>query len=227
MKLIETLTGKLTTRVEDKLRTAEDRLAGFDAQREEFALAAAMDTPGAGEKLGALEKQIATARNEVDRLRSAMRLAVEKDERAEADARRRLRESQFAAMRAHADARLKATREMVIGMEAAATAYRRYIGATLKMTAAVPIGTSMPPGAQLGYLESEIASELYRHSGVTQIGARGAFPGAKPPSELMRFQPDQIRPLTDVIEDANNYILTSIRGQTFGEEIPAAAEQGA
>lgn len=223
--LIQMIAGKLTSRVDEKLHAAEERLAGLDAQRAELALAVATDTPGAAGKLTELEKQIVAVRNDVDRMREARRLAIERDDRAELEARKKLRQSQFSALRAHADARLKAAKEIAAGIETAALAYRRYLTATEKMIAAVPIGCKMPPGANLGYAQSEIAAELYRHSGISQIGDRGAMPGANPPTEFYRYTPATIPPIEEVIGAANSYILNNIKDQAFGDEARADAAE--
>src|SRR5215471_9104060 len=128
-RLIEALTAKpngepkrLAPEVLAKLQTAEQRLADLERQADELALAGVLEQPGAREKLTAHEKQTRAVRNEVERLRSAHRLAVRKDSASDARARMKLQRSQFAAMQAHAMARHRAFAEMARGIEIAARA---------------------------------------------------------------------------------------------------------
>lgn len=204
---------RLAPEIEPRLRAAEQHLDGLEAQLGDARLDAELGKPDAGINLAALTKQLGAAKDDLLGLREAFRRASERDQRADADARARLQGSQFAAMQAHARASFEAMVELSAAAEAAAKAYRRFVDARAKMIAAVPIGAALPPGVTLDAGEALVAGELYRHSGVTEPGQRGMFPGAKAPSFDVWAQPHLIPPAVDTIKQQNEHVLSHIKGQ--------------
>jgi hypothetical protein len=213
---------RLAHGVEAKLRSAEQWLADLQAQVDDLALSKALDEPGATERLTELEGKIRAARDNVNQLGGAHRLAIRKDAESAAKARSKIRNSQFAALQSHARSRSAAMAELSEGIEQASKAYRRFLGFTERMAAALPVGTTLPPtsmgslgefGSALGYAEKLIAAEMWKFSGIGQIGDRGALPGASPPNVSLQFNPGQIRPAVEVIEEANSHLLDSIKRQ--------------
>jgi multidrug efflux pump subunit AcrA (membrane-fusion protein) len=223
----------LAAPISDKLALADAVLVDLEQQIDPLALDAALDKDGAAAALAKLRKQIDTARANRDDLARALKLARRKDAIAAAETRNRIARSQLRRVEKFATARLEAMQELSRAIEAAAKAYRAYAGATDTMRAAIPIGTAIPDGSSMGSAGEYgsvfdptrvIATEFYRHSGVSQIGDRGAFPGSSPPSEYFRYQPEAITPAPTLIEQANEYIISTIKLQLRDTE--AAEREG-
>jgi hypothetical protein len=201
----------LAPQVGEKLEAAEARLAGLKTQIAELALDDALARPGAPEKLAAQNKQIGGAQTAADQLRLAHRLALAKDARATAEARNRIRAAQFAAMQNHARGRFEAMVEMCVGLETAAKAYRRYLVLTDKMAAALPIGTTFPPGM----------------SAHPEQG--GILPGAHPMTLSLADRPHEAEPISESVKRINEHFLSAVKDQIEAmeqaeeERRPAAA----
>jgi hypothetical protein len=91
--------------------------------------------------------------------------------------------------------------------------YRRH---TEGMLHGKPDGTEFP-GGWAGHLtggEGLLANEMWRHSGVTQIGQRsGALPGARPLDMRHFYQPSVIRPMSELVTESNSFLVESLRSQ--------------
>lgn len=239
VKLIEAFTRKsdappdaykpLAPVIGAKLLEAEQRLKGLEAKADEAALEAATDSNGARQRAEHLEKQIAAARAEVERLHRAHALAARRDSAASARGRVRAQRQRFEALKANAEARQQAAAELAGAIEVASAAYKRFLLATERMVNGLPEGLKWPSGyaMHLSPAAGLVAAEMHRHGGVSRPGQQGfALPGAKPPHINFMFNPAAIEPIADVIGRSNDYLLGSIEVQiTLREQAAADIER--
>jgi hypothetical protein len=230
-RLIEMLSNKpkvtrtnVATEVEGKLQAARERLGDLEAQVSATALDAALGEQGAAERLVALNNQMDIARREVEQLAGAHRLALQRDARALAEARAKIRQSQLAAMQSHARARLEAMVELCTAIEVAAKAYGRFLDCTDKMAMATPTG--MIPHAIMWHtldmmidgrafpasIEVVVAGEMFRHRDERHADKKHGFlPGARPPTASQVLRPDVIEPATEGVKRMNEYLVSAIK----------------
>jgi hypothetical protein len=209
--------------VAEKLASAEQHRASLESEIASVALDAALERPGAAAKLSALEKQITVARDKCSQLSAASRLAQQRDSRVEAQAVAKARLAQVATMQRHADARLKAMEEFSRSIKPAAEAYARFLIETDNMANAAPTGIlqqtiiwdlleTMLEGQVWPASVDVIASgEMYRHSAAMK--ARALMPGAKPPIDKLRGQPEAIEPIAEGVKRLNDYLISLFRDQ--------------
>jgi hypothetical protein len=207
--------------VREKLDDAERALSALEAEVPPLALDEAEGVAGAPAKLMALNARISAARSERHKLRSALRLALEIDRRAEVTARSKIRQSQLAALQTHARERDAAVAEICEAASKMASAYQRYAVATQKLVGVRPIGTAFPSmamgadgvfGPIFGNLERLIAIELYRCAPPAADGQWFVLPLAKPMSLHTTNTPD-IPAALEVFRQAQSALTTEIRGQ--------------
>jgi hypothetical protein len=223
--------------VHAKLDGAVAALATLETEVAELALAAAENRPGAAGKLTQHRGKIELAKQHVEELRAALKLAVRIDRENEAACAARMRDEQFADFKAAMLARQKA---MATVLEAAATmakAYGAYSEATLAAQIAVPTGTAVPVmmigpegllGAAFGPCERLIESELYRCAPLRADGiGRFVIPLAKPTAEMFRLQPEAIPAGIDELRAADQAIVAEIEKQVAALDQRAMAAASA
>jgi hypothetical protein len=208
--------------VAEKLAAVERALAELEKQAPELALLEAEGVSGAASKVAALEAKISAARAERHKLRSAHRLALELDRKADVAARAKIRQSQLAAFTVHMRDRDTAMAAICQAAAAMAPAYREYVTSTLKMVGVVPIGTTLPMlgigpeglyGPALGDAGRLIAAELFRLAVRDENGNRAILPFSAAATNELRDKPQAIPPAIEMLREADAIILSEIKGQ--------------
>jgi hypothetical protein len=205
---------RLAPAVKEKLEAAEARLAGLESQSADLALDVALDASGAAERAARLDRDLVAARNNVARLRVALEKATERDVDADAAQQREIQLRQFGEFERFVALRADAMAELTAALERAARAHGKFLAATDAMVGAVPIDTTLPAGitgaGEIGRAMTAalVAGEMFRLS-----APLGALPGARPPSEYYRLQPEAIEPALDSVKLTNGHLLEFVRRQ--------------
>ena len=205
-----------------KLEAARASLRGLKSEVGPARLAADEGAaPTSAKELNDLRARIADTEREVLELEEALKLALRLDQRAEFAARAKTRSQQLIAFQKHGSERVAAVRELCDASAAMAAAYQRYGIATRLMAGVLPSGTSMPPMAlgpdgvlesAVGGLERLLSAELYRCSEADADGQRFVVPFGKPPT-LNSTDPAKCPPCAEIFAEAQQAIVTEIRGQ--------------
>jgi hypothetical protein len=124
-----------------KLAAARERLLELEDQVNAAALSAALEELGASGRLTKANADLEAARQHVDELERAYKLAEAKDAMARAELDAKGRREQLAVMRSRADARLAAIEECCTAIETASKSYARFLNETDAMARALPLGT--------------------------------------------------------------------------------------
>ncbi len=218
-----------------KLEAARDSLHALESEVGPARLAAEEGAPNAAKGLADLRSKIAAAEREVDELEKAHALAAKLDRQSDATAAAAMRAEQFAVMKQHAAARLKALETVMAALATAAKAYSEYAIETNAMVVAVPTGTHMGFVALgrngygrswLGDLKALIAAEAFRLTVADEHGRGARLPFAKQP-ELTSDDPGAITPAIDVFTEAQEAVLRDIEAQMqrlSAEAMTAAGE---
>lgn len=209
--------------VREKLECALGALVELEEQVAEYALDAAERKPGAADKLSGHRAKIAAAQTAADELRSALRLAEKLDRKNQVAAATRMRSEQLEVFTKEMTEREKAMDVVLKAGAEMAAAYGRYSEATLRVLAAVPVGTAVPMmsigsegfgGPAFGTLERLILAEFYRLAPERSDGVgRFVVPFAKPSSEQFRGNAGAIRPGIEELRDADAAIVADISKQ--------------
>lgn len=205
-----------------KLEAARASLRGLRSEVGPARLAADEGAaPTSAKELNDLRARIADAEREVLELEEALKLALRLDQRAEFAARAKTRSQQLIAFQKHGAERVAAVHELCDASAAMAVAYQKYGLATRLMAGVLPSGTNMPPmglGADgvlesaVGNLERLLSAELYRCSQADADGQRFVVPFGKPPT-LNSTDPAKCPPCAEIFAEAQQAIVTEIRGQ--------------
>jgi hypothetical protein len=213
---IAEVTRRIAPSVADKLGAARGNLAKLEAERGRVALAAELGEQGAAARLKIWEANVKVASDEVGRLEAAHQAARRRDQAMQAAADVAARREQLNKFQEHATGRVKNAErigELLAAISKEVFEYREHTGA---MVDGRPAGTEFP-GGWAGHLtggESWLSSEMYRHSGVTQIGKRSAtLPGARPLDMKNLYNPSAIRPMSELVRESNEFLLSALRSQ--------------
>jgi hypothetical protein len=218
------MTTAMTTRapvVAAKLAAAGNILSVLESGSAELALAEVEGIAGATGRMRAHDQKIGAARAEVEKLQAAHRRATELDEAAAATTQREARRAQFAAIQKLADDRLKIMTGIAAAIETTAKSYIEFLDATEAMQLSMPAlansvdwrvidilidGSPLPAG-----LDAVLSGEMFRHAAKAAGGRFVTLPGAKPPTEAMRAQPNAIEPATEALARTNNWLLGLVK----------------
>jgi hypothetical protein len=214
----------LAAAVEPKLAEARTRLAYFEAQVGNAALAASLDEPGASKNLANLNGQLEAARRDVAQLEQAHLIALERDKRSAAAFDAFHRRIDLAKLEAIGKARLEAMTTLCGALATAGKSYVEFLQLTADMAAAWPTGlvrtviawrdldTLLPDGVSFpAPIDKIVASEMYRLAGTDEQGRLRPLPGADPLIELLRLQPLKIEPATEAVARSNGFLIGTIR----------------
>jgi len=209
------------TAIGEKLEAARAVRASLDPEIAQAALEAAEGVRGADKRLADLRARVASVDRDVSEATLAYDLARQLDRRAEIAGRAQMRETQLADFAGHARGRDAAVDEMCGAIETFAKAFARYVNLTLKLTGALPLGTSMPQlgmgpnnafGSALGDLSSLMAAEAFRHVDMSSP-VRAALPFAKAPTLGLANNPAAVPPASDAFKEATAAMLGEVSAQ--------------
>ncbi|MDB5616596.1 hypothetical protein [Tardiphaga sp.] len=203
-----------------KLEVAREVLRDLERDVGQFVLDATEGVPGAAKRLADLRTTISAAQRDVGELEQAHALAMKLDRQADAALAGAMRTEQFAIMKRHADARLKAVATIMEAIGTAAAAYGEYVRSTNDMAVALPTGTRMGfvalgrngyGGPWAGDLKALIAAEAWRLM-PTLPGGEKCLPFAKAP-DLANDDHTKLQAGLDVMIEAQTSVLRDIEIQ--------------
>jgi hypothetical protein len=209
--------------ISDKLEEARSLLAVHNAEVAQTVLDATENLPGAPKRLHDLRTKISIAEREVFELEKAYELAARIDRQSDVAAATQMRGEQLTEFKKQFAAREKAMATVLEAAAAMAVAYGEYSNATLSTLAAVPSGTTVPvmsigcggfAGPAFGPCTRLVLAELWRLAPARADGiGRFVLEFAKPSSELMRGDPETVRPGIDELREADAAIVADIEKQ--------------
>lgn len=198
-----------------KLQTAESELRALEAQHGDAALEAIGGEAGAQDRLETISAKLKGAREKISTLEAAHAAAVKRDE-AMLDAQRTsLRKTQIAAMRKHLEARNAAAERFSAAMAEAAAQYRAMIDRSAKAMAACPIGSNWPQGTlcEIDPIRQLAQHEMFRLSATPGNRDGRTLPGAALPSANVEWQPQVIKPLSETLKTASDFVIAKLTGK--------------
>lgn len=212
--------------VSDKLDAAIAGLAELEAQTDGFAVAAVQKKQGAEQKLSAHRKRIRDTETSIEDFRLLLKVAERTDARAASEAKHEHALAELAEFECLTKVKNKAVADFCKGAEMAQKAFLVILEANHRLSNALPRGCRFPPGVTPYSGEAVIsgkvfpattdilaAAEMYRHSGISDIGQTGAMPGARALSHEVLFNADQTEPWSESTARMNGFLLSSLRDQ--------------
>jgi hypothetical protein len=206
--------------ISQRLVQAQAELERLQGQHGDVALDALLSIEGADARLTVLEKQIASARADVQKLQSAHKAALSRDEATILQQRASLYKTQMATVRRKLEARDQAAQELQGAFGTVARAWTTMIEASKAAKAATPAGTTWPEDALPAVIDFDgikllVANEMYRQAGDPALGNKFSFPGGRP-TPGNEGQPDKIRPLVDSMKAHTAFVLEKLTGKAPG-----------
>jgi hypothetical protein len=203
-----------------RLGLAQAELERLQAQHGDVALDAILAVEGADGRLAALEKEIASARANVGKLKAAHGAALARDEAAILQQRASLYKTQLATVKRKLEARDHAAQELAEAFGIVARSWNTMIEASKAAKAATPVGTAWPEDGLPALIDFDgikalVANEMYRQAGDPKLGNRQSFPGSRPTAGN-EGEPDKIRPLADTLKAHTAFVLEKLTGKTPG-----------
>jgi hypothetical protein len=206
-----------------KLGTAEEQFERQHRKVEELSLAVVQGDVDR-EVLVAENAALSDLRLEIETLRAAHKIAVEKDAVAMRGRRTAQRKKDLAKCQAFLDARNAAAIEFSKALEDAVVHYRALVENSEKAVAAVPFGSEAIVGAQSGIkhalsryeLRRLLSHELYRVANDPGAKSAIAFPQAQAPSRNFEWAPATIRPLVDIVVEQSRYAAQRLTDDVTG-----------
>jgi len=203
-----------------RLGVAQAELDRLQAQHGDVALDALLAVQGADVRLAALEKEIASARADVVKLKAAHGAALARDEATILQQRASLYKTQLATVKRKLEARDHAAQELADAFMIVARSWTVMIEASKAARAATPVGTSWPEDAVPALIDFDgvrrlVQHEMYRQAGDKNLGNKFSFPGSAP-TPGNEGQPDKITPMVDSLKAHTAYVLERLTGRTPG-----------
>jgi hypothetical protein len=175
---------------------------------------------GADARLAALEKEIASARANVGKLKAAHGAALARDDAAILAQRASLYKAQFNTIKRQLERRNQAAQELQDAFGIVADKFKIMIEASRAAKNATPVGTTWPEDALPALIDFDgikllVSNEMYRVAGDPALGNKFTYPGAKqtPGNE---GQPHLIEPLVDRMKAHTAFVLEKLTGKTPG-----------
>jgi hypothetical protein len=167
-----------------------------------------------------LAGDLAATSAEIERLETALEVALQRDQRREAETELKVRRDGLAEFQRVTKVRATAAADLDRAAAAIVDAWNRLQAAEHLVRMSLPNGCALPPGYHGVRLQDLAANTVYRQHTITGIGDdRLCFPGAKPPDMNTRFNPRAIASATDVIGDQNRWLERHL-----GAQVEAFAE---
>jgi len=202
--------------IEAKLAEASARLQELEKQHGDVALEQVLGVPGGDAKLQKLVSEIATARQSVEKLRSAHAAALERDATSLRAERAALYKTQLNAVKANLAVSDSAAEALSQAATEAVKQFRIMVEKRAKAFAANPIGGEWPDGgiAHVNELKRLVAQELFRLDGRdTTFGDQHSFPGAAAQDHDKLGTPGEVDKLVDVLKQNSAYVISTLMGR--------------
>jgi len=207
--------------LERRARDAQNHLA--ELEREHSLAALAWAETGDSAELDRLDAAILAKRKNLAALTAAVKGSHEKAAAEHAERQASMFASRLHSATIHARNREKAAAELQQACERAGEAWRKLLASTDKFIAAAPM--PLPAGSMttVAMLRRAIECELFRVSGEAgALNRNRALPGSDPHDIGKTGNPDALRRLADVVRDADEHALATLKGKQPVASAPAA-----
>ena len=206
-----TYTAPLAPPLRDKLGAVRHQIEQLGPKIEQLSLAvtlgevdrSALDSENA--TLDALKVQERT-------LTAALAEAERVDRAAMIKRRSAQRAKELAALKQAVADRDAAAKAFTSAITAAADAFHKLLDANTAIIRGVPFGDQLPASAEFSVraLRNAVAAEMARVSASPGDQNGRALPGSEAGSQLLKFQPENIPPLADVIAKSGAFVLREL-----------------
>jgi hypothetical protein len=156
-------------------------------------------------------QEVTTARQLVETLEAALRVAEEHDKEAQTARRLHTQKNNLQQVKRHLDARDEAAKQLASAVADVVRAYRALQDFSKRATECLPIGLTEFPAHHAfaaRTIERLVSHEFYRQS---HSGTPGhTLPGAASPDIMHRDNATAIRPLADAVTETSAFVMTKL-----------------